>query len=76
LPHLALSLFSPIIRGQAVSSGDQGSSSPPMKRYPKKVTSLSHYRAVIPSRRGSLDVITLLTSRCCALIVPTCRRFD
>jgi hypothetical protein len=75
LPHRALSLFSPIIRGQAVSSGGQDLSSPPMKHYPKKAMSPSRYRAANPSRLDWLDVITLPTSHCCASIVPTCRQF-
>jgi hypothetical protein len=48
-----------------------------MKRYPKKVMSLSHCRAVKVnlSRLDWLDVTTPPTSRCCALTARTYHRF-
>src|SRR5262249_41021412 len=73
--HLASSPFNLITHGQAASSGGQGSSSLPMRHYPRKAISPSRYRAATPSRPSSLDVITLLTSRCCASSAPTCSRF-
>ena len=42
LPHLELSLFSPIARDQAGSSGGQGSSLRPMKHCPRRARSPSH----------------------------------